>query len=83
MDVIEKDVAMLQEKGFDISCDTVYLVEEKGQSGCWYIIKGCFSLEKAIEAEGQHIENHYKEWDPELEPYPVRIVMRHTVEVVL
>lgn len=83
MDVIEKDVSRLQEKGFDITCDTQYLVQEKAQSGNWYIVKVCFAFDDAIDAEGQHIEKYYKEWDPELAPDPVRIVMRHTVEVVL
>ena len=83
MDVIEKDAAMLLERGFDITCDTQYWVQEQGQSGNWYIVKVCFALDDAIEAEGQHIEKYYKEWDPELVPYPVRIVMRHVVEVVL
>ena len=83
MDVIEKDVAMLHDKGFDIKCDTEYWVQEKAQSGNWYIVKVCFALDEAIEVEGQHIEKYYKGWDPELDPYPVRIIMRHMVEVVL
>ena len=83
MDVIEKDVAMLQDKGFDIKCDTQYWVQEKAQSGNWYIVKVCFALDDAIEVEGQHIEKYYKWWDPELDPYPVRIIMRQMVEVVL
>lgn len=77
MDVIEKDVAMLQEKGWDISCDTAYWVQEKAQSGNWYTVKGCFSLDEAVAARMKHIDK----WRIELEH--VRIIMRHVVEVVL
>lgn len=80
---IGKQVAELQEKGWDITCDTQYWVQEKAHSGNWYIVKVCFSLDDAVEAKMQHVDKWYNEWDPELEPYPVRIVMRHTVEVVL
>lgn len=77
MDAIEKDVAMLQDKGWNISCDTQYWVQEKAQSGNWYIVEVCFSLDEAVAARKEHIDK----WRIELEH--VRIVMRHVVEVVL
>lgn len=82
MDVIEKDVVMLQEKGFDISCDTQYWVQEQAHSGAWYIVKICFSLEHAIEVKKDHIQKWYGDVSVDQE-FPVRIIMRHVVEVVL
>ena len=83
MDIFEKDVAMLQEKGFDITCNTEYVVQVKFPLGDWYAVSVRRSLAAAIEDKEQEIDRWFKDWDTEQDSYPVRIVMRRTVEVIL
>lgn len=85
MDVIEKDVAMLHDKGFDIKCDTSYEVQERSVSGeSWYSLGTFHTLDKAVECEMDHFQKWYSRlFDSPDEVESLRIVMRHVVEVVL
>lgn len=82
---IEKQVADLKAKHWDISCDTVYVVQEKSVDGeSWYSLGTFGTLDMAMECEMDHFQKWYsKVFDSQEQVESLRIVMRHTVEVVL
>lgn len=80
---IEKQVAELKAKHWDVSCDTSYEVQERSVNGdCWFRLGIFHTLDQAMECEMEHINKWYGDVSVDQE-FPVRIVMRHTVEVVL
>ena len=82
---IEKQVAELKAKHWDISCDTVYIVQERSVDGeSWYSLGTFHTLDKAMECEMRHFEKWYgRVFDSSDQVESLRIVMRHIVEVVL
>ena len=82
---IEKQVAELKEKHWDVSCDTSYEVQERSVNGeRWYSLGTFHTLDKAMECEMDHFQKWYSRvFDSPDDVESLRIVMRHTVEVVL
>lgn len=82
---IEKQVAELKAKHWDISCDTVYTVEERSVDGeSWYGIGTFHTLDEAMKCEMDHFQEWYSRvFDSPEEVESLRIVMRNVVEVVL
>lgn len=82
---IEKQVAELKKKHWDISCDTSYVVQERSVDGeSWYILGTFYTLDKAMECEINHFQKWYSRvFDSPDQVESLRIVMRHMVEVVL
>lgn len=82
---IEKQVAELRAKHWDISCVTVYMVQERSVDGeSWYDVGTFDTLDRAMECEMDHFQKWYsKLFDSPDQVEYLRIVMRHTVEVVL
>lgn len=82
---IEKQVAELKVKHWDISCDTIYSVEERSVDGeSWYRLGTFHTLDKAMECEMEHFQKWYsKIFEEPDQVESLRIVMRHVVEVVL
>lgn len=82
---IEKQVAELKAKHWDISYDTVYAVEERSVDGeGWYRVGTFDTLDMAMECEMDHFQKWYSRVfvSPD-QVESLRIVMRHVVEVVL
>lgn len=85
------EVGKLQEKGWEVKDRTTYLVQEEGSSGWVYTIGEFNDLDSAVAARYSHLQKWYDMAECDLEmldymscdDHPVRIVMRHTVEVVL
>ena len=82
---IEKQVEELKAKSWNVECKTTYLVQESSVDGSnWFTLVECGSLEAAMECEMRHFEKWYgRVFDSIDQVESLRIVMRHTVEVVL
>lgn len=82
---IEKQVAELKAKHWDVSCDTSYEVQERSVNGdCWYRLGIFHTLDQAMECEMDHFQKWYSRvFDSPEQVESLRIIMRHTVEVVL
>lgn len=82
---IEKQVAELKAKHWDVSCDTSYEVQERSVSGeSWYSLGIFHTLDKALECEMKHFQKWYSRCFSSPEDVDsLRIVMRQVVEVVL
>ena len=82
---IEKQVAELKAKHWDVSCDTSYEVQERSVGGeSWYSLGTFHTLDKAMECEMDHFQKWYSRvFDSPDQVDSLRIVMRHVVEVVL
>ena len=82
---IEKHVAELKAKRWDVSCDTSYEVQERSVNGeSWYSLGTFHTLDKAMECEMDHFQKWYSRvFDSPDQVESLRIVMRHVVEVVL
>lgn len=86
MDIqIKEMVKEAQERGWDVSFSTIYRVEERSVSGeSWYSLGEFSSLGDATDCRMHHFEKWYsKVFDCVDDVDSLRIVMRHTVEVVL
>lgn len=82
---IEKQVAELKAKHWDVSCDTSYDVQVRSVNGeKWWSLGSFSSLDKAMECEMSYFEKWFSTcFESPEQVESLRIVMRHTVEVVL
>jgi hypothetical protein len=86
MDIrIKEMVKEAQERGWDVSFSTIYRVEERSVSGeSWYSLGEFSSLGDATDCRMRHFMKWYSRvFDCVDDVESLRIVMRHTVEVVL
>lgn len=86
MDIQIKDmVKEAQERGWDVSFSTTYRVEERSVNGdSWYSLGEFSSMGAATDCRMRHFEKWYSRvFDCVDDVESLRIVMRHTVEVVL
>lgn len=82
---IEKQVAELKAKHWDVSCVTSYVVQQRSVNGDhWYLLGTFDSLDKAIECEMEHFNKWFSKcFESPEQVESLRIIMRHVVEVVL
>lgn len=86
MDIqIKEMVQAAQDRGWDASFSTSYEVQERSVNGdSWYSLGRFASLGDATDCRMRHFEKWYsKVFESVDDVDSLRIVMRHTVEVVL
>lgn len=82
---IGKQMEKMKAKGWNVEFKTTYLFQERSVQGdYWYTLAERGSLDDAVECEMRHFEKWYGRVFDSIDQVEVlRIVMRHTVEVVL
>lgn len=82
---IEKQVAERKAKGWNVECKTTYLFQERSADGRkWYTLTEFDKLEDARDCMQRYFEIWYSRAFDSIDQIDfLRIVMRHTAEVVL